>query len=227
LKFAGWGYISAGIMEGRSGDLASIDLGAFRATGLERDPYDYLVVPGFVRPAALPAIEADFPRIDRHGSYPAEALDPGPAFTALLDEIQGPEVAAAFADKFAVDLSGRPTMVTVRGRCHARDGRIHTDSPDKIITALIYLNRGWQSESGRLRVLRSATDLDDFAAEVPPDAGTLLAFRRSDRSFHGHHRFVGPRRSVQLNWVTGADVVARERARHRLSARLKRWLPGA
>jgi hypothetical protein len=26
-------------------------------------------------------------------------------------------------------------MITVRGRCHARDGKIHTDSKDKIVTA--------------------------------------------------------------------------------------------
>ena len=227
MKFAGSGYISAGIMEGRSREPSSVDLAAFRATALEHDPYDYLIVPGFVRPAALAAIESDFPRVDRHGSYPADALDHGPAFAALLDEVQSPPVTAAFADKFGIDLAGSPTMVTVRGQCHAKDGRIHTDSADKIITALIYLNRDWGSATGRLRVLRSATDIDDFAAEVPPDAGTLLAFRRSDRSYHGHHQFVGQRRSIQLNWVTGPDVVEREKARHRFSARLKRWLPGA
>jgi hypothetical protein len=214
-------------MDGYSRDHSAIDLDAFDSVPLEREPYDYVVVPGFVREAALAAIEADFPPIARHGSYPVGELTYGRAFAALLDEIQSPPVRASFERKFGLDLAGRPTMVTVRGQCHAKDGRIHTDSKDKIITALIYLNRGWDDATGRLRVLRSATDLEDFAAEVPPASGTLLAFRRSDRSFHGHHRYVGQRRSIQLNWVTGENVVGRERSRHRLSAWFKRWLPGA
>jgi len=52
--------------------------------------------------------------------------------------------------------------------------------------------------------------------------GTLLAFRRSDNSFHGHKSFVGERRVIQFNWVTDAGVVARERLRHRVSA----WFKG-
>ena len=226
MKFAPPGLITAGTMDGHSRSLSAVNLDAFDAVALERDPYDYLIVPGFVRDAALAAVEADFPAIARHGSYPVSELKYGQAFAALLDEIQSPPVRHAFEKKFGLDLSRRPTMVTVRGQCHAKDGRIHTDSKDKIITVLIYLNRGWDDATGRLRVLRSATDLGDFTAEVPPTSGTLLAFRRSGRSFHGHHRYVGQRRSIQLNWVTGDDVVQRERSRHRLSAWLKRSLPG-
>src|SRR5256885_10986191 len=54
-----------------------------------------------------------------------------------------------------------------------------------------------------------------------PVAGTMVAFRRSANSFHGHHAHIGERRSIQLNWVTNAGVVRRELARHRWSARLK------
>ena len=71
-------------------------------------------------------------------------------------------------------------------------------------------------------MLRSATDLEDVVAEVPPLEGTLLAFRRSDNSFHGHKSFVGPRRVIQLNWVTSQGVLWRETLRHRLSALVKR-----
>ncbi len=226
MNFAHPGFITAGTMDGHSRSLSAVNLDAFDAVPLERAPYDYLIVPGFVRAAALTAVEADFPPIARHGSYPVGELKPGKAFLALLDEVQSPPVREAFETKFGLDLTGRPTMITVRGQCHAKDGRIHTDSRDKIITVLIYLNRGWDDATGRLRILRSATDLEDYAAEVPPTSGTLLAFRRSDKSFHGHHRYVGQRRSIQLNWVTGEDVVKRERSRHRLSAWLKRCLPG-
>jgi SM-20-related protein len=83
------------------------------------------------------------------------------------------------------------------------------------------MNPVWDSAAGRLRLLRGPSDLDDYVVEVAPLAGTMLAFRRSERSFHGHRAHVGERRSLQLNWVTDRSVLRRELARHRWSARLK------
>ena len=57
-------------------------------------------------------------------------------------------------------------MITVRGQSDGKDGRIHTDSATKLITVLLYLNPGWEAAAGRLRLLRGADDLDDYAAEV-------------------------------------------------------------
>ena len=205
--------------------MSAIDLDAFRAMPLEREPYDHLVVSGFLRSDAVGAIETDYPGISGAGSYPLSELRFGPAFAELIDELQSPAVEGAFAEKFDIDLTGRPTMITVRGRCRARDGRIHTDTEDKLITVLVYLNTDWQNPDGRLRILRSGDDIEDYASEVPPRAGTLLAFRRGDRSYHGHTSFEGVRRVIQLNWVKDASIVRRERARHRYSARIKKLLP--
>jgi hypothetical protein len=191
---------------------------------LQRQPFDYLVVPGFVKPEARTAVNADYPRIDTPGSFPVSELTYGPAFRSLLDTLTGPEVRRAFEDKFGLDLTGRPTMVTVRGRCGTRDGNIHTDAETKIITALIYMNPAWESSGGRLRLLRSAHDLDDVIVEVPPTEGTLVAFRRSANSYHGHKLFIGARRVIQLNWVTGEGVKQRELMRHRVSAWVKKLL---
>jgi hypothetical protein len=53
----------------------------------------------------------------------------------------------------------------------------------------------------------------------------LISFRRSDNSWHGHKPFVGPRRVIQMNWVTSQKVLRYENGRHRLSAALKKfWL---
>ena len=204
--------------------MSAIDLDAFRATRLEREPYDHLVVSGFLRPDAVRTIGADYPEISKAGSYPLSELKFGPAFAALIKEMQTPEIESAFADKFDIDLAGRPIMVTVRGQCRAKDGRIHTDTEDKLITVLVYFNTDWKNLDGRLRILRSSDDIEDYASEIPPQAGTLLAFRRSDRSYHGHTSFKGVRRVVQLNWVKDSHVVRRERLRHRYSAKLKRFL---
>lgn len=202
-----------------------IDLGLFAQAKLETDPFPYVLVPGFVPAAARQALAADYPKIDRPGSFPTADLRFGAAFAEFLAEIEGPAMRAAFAHKFGIDLSGRPTMVTVRGQAQLKDGSIHTDTASKLITVLIYMNEAWEAKGGRLRLLRSAHSLEDMVAEVPPAAGTLLAFRVTKHSWHGHAPASGPRRVVQLNWVESAAVVRRERLRHGLSARVKRLLP--
>ena len=202
--------------------MSILDLAAFRAKPLCHDPFDYLVLPAFVKSAALDAINADYPKLDIPGSLPLNEVRYGPAFAALIEELRGEAVRKAFESKFGIDLSRRPTMFTVRSRCSERDGRIHTDSASKIITVLIYMNPKWEEASGRLRVLRSATDLEDYVAEVPPEAGTLLCFRRSENSWHGHRPFDGPRRAIQMNWVNSHNVLRYETTRHRISAVIKK-----
>jgi len=202
-----------------------LDLERLRATPLQRDPFDFVVVDNFLRGDDVSALIADFPAVRGHGSYPLAALSCGGAFARLAVELEGEELRGAIEEKFAIDLAGRPTMITVRGRSDGKDGRIHTDSATKLITLLLYLNPEWPDPAGRLRLLRSADDLEDCVAEVPPLAGTMVAFRRSDASFHGHRPHLGERRVLQLNWVSDDAVVRRELGRHRWSARLKALNP--
>jgi hypothetical protein len=198
-----------------------LDLDRLREAPLRRDPFDFAIVEEFVRPAHVAGLVAGFPRIRRHGSFPLDTVVCETEFAGLAAELEGEALRCEIERKFAIDLAGRPTMITVRGRSDGKDGGIHTDSATKLITLLLYMNPVWNEKGGRLRLLRRAGDLDDFAAEVAPLAGTMVAFRRSDSSFHGHRPHRGERRVVQLNWVTGPEVVRREIARHRWSARLK------
>jgi SM-20-related protein len=202
-----------------------LDLDRLRAASLCREPFDFVSVAEFIRPVEVGLVVADFPKIRGPGSFPADALAAGPAFARLLAELTGPALHHVIEQKFGIDLDGRPKLLTVRGRSDGKDGRIHTDSETKIITLLLYLNEYWEASEGRLRLLRSPDDLEDCALEVAPLAGTMLAFRRSDRSFHGHRPQVGERRVLQLNWVTHPDVVRRELGRHRWSSRLKALNP--
>lgn len=199
-----------------------IDLDAFEAAPAARDPFAYVMVPGFVKQSAIPAINADYPLVTHPGSFPLPTLQYGPAFAALIDAIQGPEFTRAVEKKLDVDLTGRPTMVTARGISAARDGQIHTDSRTKLITVLIYMNNEWEAKTGRLRLLRGPGNLEDMIAEVPPEQGTLLVFKNELNAWHGFHPFAGPRRVIQLNWVTDKGVVRREQLRHRVSAFFKR-----
>jgi SM-20-related protein len=205
--------------------LSVLDLDRLRAAPLNRDPFDFIVVDEFLRADALSSVIADFPEIRRHGSFPVESLDYGPGFALLVAALTGSAIREAIEEKFGIDLSGRPTLLTLRGKSDEKDGRIHTDSKTKIITLLLYMNPVWDRAGGRLRLLRGPADLEDYAEEVAPIAGNMVAFRRSERSFHGHRPHVGERRSLQLNWVMDEAVVRRELGRHRWSARLKALNP--
>src|SRR3984885_5695339 len=199
-----------------------LDLDAFNAAPLTREPFPFLMVPRFVKPDAMGPINADYPLVAYPGSFPLPTLKYGPAFAGFIAALQGPEFTRAVERKLDVDLKGRPTMVTARGVSAARDGQIHTDSRTKLITVLIYMNNAWEAKTGRLRLLRGPDNLEDVIAEVPPDEGTLLIFKNEPNAWHGFHAFEGPRRVIQLNWVTDQGVVCREQTRHKVSAFFKR-----
>ncbi len=202
--------------------MGHLDFGKLRGTEVCAQPYPHVIVPGFLPPETVARINATYPKIERGGSYPLDSLDHGMTIRAVIDELDGPEFEQAIAEKFDVDIAGRPKMYSLRGYTRAKDGQIHTDSRDKIITVLLYLNENWQQSGGRLRILRNGHDVDDYAAEVPPDNGTLLVFERSDSSWHGHHPFDGPRRSLQMNWMTSEGSKGFHAIRHKVSAALKR-----
>lgn len=202
--------------------MSMLNLELFRNQPLATEPYEYLVLPDFVRHESLNEIDADFPNIEQGGSFPLSTLCFGSAFRALTDELLSAEVKTAFADKFEMDLNDRPTTLTVRGRCRAKDGKIHTDSRSKLITVLIYLNEAWESNGGQLRLLRTK-NIDDVIAEVPPQAGTLICFRNRENAWHGHTSYEGPRRALQLNWVSDEAAVLKSERRHGRSAFWKRW----
>jgi len=198
-----------------------LDYECFADTLLVPTPYDHLVIPGFVAHDAAVAAAASFPAPDLPGVLPAPSRPRDDACGRLLTELRAPRLTRLFADKYRLPLSPDTLMITLRARTRPQDGRIHTDSETKVITALIYLNDEWSSEGGRLRVLRGPDDIEDMAAEVPPLAGTLITFRRTDNSWHGHKPFDGPRKAIMLNWMVDAATARRETLRHTVSAGLK------
>jgi len=204
-------------------ELPVLQLPALEAAALCRDPFDFVQVPHFVASERLGAVCRDFPKLSGTGSYPLNGQAYGPAFGQLIAELTGPEIERAIGEKFDLDLSLYPTLITLRGRVGPRDGYIHTDSETKILTLLLYLNEDWLDPAGRLRLLRGPDDLENFAAEIEPSGGNLLVFRRSAASFHGHYPVSGPRRALQMNWVVDAATRDKELRRHGRSAWLKRF----
>ena len=209
------------------GKSAVLDLTRIKEAAVTAEPFSYFAVEQVLAPEDLAAIRADFPQIGRPGIFPLSELDYGPRFAALIEAIRSPELAQILSQKFGIGLTELPQMITVRGQAQKRDGRIHTDSRDKIVTCLLYLNPEWDSSTGRLRLLRNGHDLEDYLTEIPPHGGTLVAFKVSDRSWHGHHPYVGERRYVMFNWVRSEAALSRHISRHKLSAKIKRLNPFA
>lgn len=198
-----------------------LNLAALAATPLAHVPFDHLVVPGFLSPEIARKARLAFPEIQAGGLIPAGpggGGDLGRIVVALRSSV----ASRAFGDKFGVALDPSTLMITLRGHCRATDGGIHADSKSKLITCLLYLNDGWTAEGGRLRLLRGPTDMEDMAAEIPPLDGMLVAFRRTDRSFHGHKPFEGVRRAIMFNWMVDAAAARREELRHGFSQGFKR-----
>ncbi len=170
---------------------------AFENTPLANAPFVHLLVPNFIARADVARIAADFPVLPGPGAFPPETFLVKGHFAALMDELTGDRFRAAVERKFEMDLSAFPLVYTVRGEVRLQDGGVHTDSKSKLVTVLVYLNEDWTAEGGRLRLLRSSDGLADPVVEVAPVGGTLLVFRRTENSWHGHLPHAGKRRAVQ------------------------------
>lgn len=184
-------------------------------------PYPFFVVGQSVTDAHIDEVLQDFPAIAMGGSIALGDVKPGPRFRELIDELNQPAFREIISEKLDIDLRDRPMVITLRGISRAKDGRIHTDSKSKMATILIYFNQPWEAETGRLRILNSE-DMDDFAAEVPPNPGTMIAFRVTEDCWHGYPAYEGVRQSIQINFVEDDKAAGKHGRRHGWTAKLKR-----
>jgi len=198
-----------------------LDADALRRATLVSEPFPYLIIDNIIRPEALSEVVGSFPAIKKRGSFPLHAVACAGGFATLMQEIQSDDLRDLIGERLGMDLRDKPPMVTVRGRTSEKDGEIHTDSTSKLVTVLLYLNPGWASPVGRLRLLYNNRDLTPYAAEISPEAGRCLIFKVTPNCWHGHEPFDGERRTIQLNYVSSEKVRDRELNRHRLSAFLK------
>ncbi|MGB5079854.1 MAG: 2OG-Fe(II) oxygenase [Burkholderiales bacterium] len=199
-----------------------LDVDALREAALVAEPYPHLIIDKVIRPESLAGVVQSFPGIPKRGSFPLDAVSCSGPFAKLMEEMQSDELRALIGERLGMDLGGKPAMLTLRGHTGAKDGEIHTDSKDKLVTVLLYLNPDWRDPGGRLRLLYNDRDLSPYAAEIPPEAGRCLIFKVTPNCWHGHEPFVGERRSVQLNYVASDAARQRHLKRHRFSAFLKK-----
>lgn len=199
-----------------------LDLQRIRNAPVRPEPYPYFFVEGAIKAAEAPKTAADFPDIDRPGAINVDETEFGSAFGALLDELRGDEFRRLVGDKLDVDLDGRDIVVNVRGQMRLTDGNIHTDTPSKLVTVLVYFNEPGETDKTSLRILKNGRDLDDFVEEIPPRLGNMVAFKVTPNCWHGHNAVPGRRLSLQLNYLSGVKTRGKHQLAHRLIGRMKR-----
>jgi SM-20-related protein len=198
--------------------LSITDLAAIRAAPLAREPYDFFLGSGFLKSEAIDELRRDFPDITKSGYLTVDEVRLKGRFKTLIDELEGPELIEELSRKFGLDLHPFPRLTTIMKRSQPKYGAIHTDGASKVMTMLVYMNDEWeQDQGGRLRVLYDEKNYDRYKLEVPPTMGTMFAFLRSDRSWHGHLPFAGERRVVQVAWVKSQADIDRKKKHNKVA----------
>lgn len=201
-----------------------LDYTKIRAAEVRTEPYPFFVVEGALDQARAAEAAGAFPAIDRPGAIDVEDTRFGKPFAELLGELRGERFREIVADKLGVPLDGLETVVNVRGQVRSTDGNIHTDTPTKAVTVLVYFNEEDEAPGTGLRILNSSRDLDDYVAEVPTKLGTMVVFKVTPDCWHGHGSFSGKRRSLQLNYLSGLERTRKHERFRRLVSHAKRRL---
>src|SRR5262249_52041885 len=111
-----------------------LNLDALNHHPLTTTPFPHLVLSNFIQSERLLELVAAFPHIHHRGSIPHHSIKLNALFQQFINELEGEALRRVIADKFTMNLDDKPTMLTLRGQTTTRDGHIHTDSKDKLLT---------------------------------------------------------------------------------------------
>ena len=166
-------------------------------------------------------IAADFPNLNKGGSFPSSSVSYGESIKSLLDCLEGDQMRNILENKFGIDLKDKPVVSTFRGYSRIKDGKIHSDSKTKIITVLLYLNEKWDESNGLLRMLKENNNIDNYITEIPASMGSMVAFKVTNDCWHGFIPYEGKRCSIQLNYLY-KEALSQHKIRHKLSSFFKK-----
>jgi SM-20-related protein len=203
----------------------ALDFDRIAAAPVIDEPYPHAVIEHSIRPAIAKALVETLPKVHETGSLRLHQVEHSPALKALIADLESDRYRKLMEQKFGLDLGGLEIFTTYRGMMRKEDGVIHTDTPAKTMTTLVYLNPPGSADDASLRLLRSPHGLDDYFAEVPPHIGSMVLFKVTGNCWHGHKSMVGPRHSLQMNYLSGIEMKGHERTRRRLQ-KWKRKLLG-
>lgn len=185
-------------------------------------PYPYFVAKNTIAPECSDALHNHFPNLPNEGLMPAHRVTKQHRiFDKLLEELASTRLRRILEKKLDLTLPNVPPLITVRSRARLRDGKIHTDTPDKCVSLLLYLNQKWEHTSGALRVLNNHNDINNYVTEIPPLMGHMFVFKVTDNCWHGHQPLQSQRRAIMLNYMRDEAAYQRHFNKHNTSARWK------
>src|SRR5262249_49508420 len=92
-----------------------LNLNLLKQTSVIPKPFPHLTMSSFILPEYFSVLIADFPDISHRGSIPANSVKTSPAFQQFIAELEGDALKQILAEKFALDLQDKPSMLTLRG----------------------------------------------------------------------------------------------------------------
>lgn len=203
-----------------------IDLDAIANAQRHSEPYDWGFVPRVFRDSTIASKLADsfpennlnhftrrgstFQRYDAYGGYlieegHQEIYKPDtqpPLWKQLALELLSPDYTQAVERATGVSLAGSKQEAVYWRSIEGCVMDSHCDSPDTLVSQLLYFNESWDvNDGGCLRLLRSWR-MRDYAYEFPPILNTSLLIERSDRAWHGYKPIRGTkvRKALQIAW---------------------------
>lgn len=191
------------------------------------EPVAFLVARHALPDASRPLLYHDFPRYAEAGFFDHDPARCGPSINALVGEIRSRAFADHIGAKLGIpDLGTKPMLVHLSFLQNRRHGTIHTDSRATLATVLFYFSAEWpHGSNGCLRFLRNGKDIGATRVpEIRPLYGTMVAFRRSNHSYHGYLPFEGERPVIKAAWLTSQAELERKTRRSRTTHLVKRML---
>lgn len=194
---------------------------------LRREPVAFIVAKDVLENSLHDALCRDFPRYREAGFFEHDPDRCGPTINALVDEIRSRAFADKLGEKLGIpQLATKPMLVHLSSLQNRRHGTIHTDSRATVATVLFYFNNAWpHGSAGCLRFLGREDDIEAMIApEVKPLFGTMVAFRRSDISYHGFLPYEGERMVIKAAWIVSREELDRKQRRNRTTHLFKKVL---
>src|SRR5436309_9805480 len=84
---------------------------SLREAPLVAEPFPYLIVDNLIRPEVLAEVVESFPRIDKRGSFPPEAVSCSGRFATLMQEMHSVELRDLIGERLGMDLDRKSTRL--------------------------------------------------------------------------------------------------------------------
>ena len=163
--------------------------------------FPYITLDTFINKEYINNILDNFPKNNLKGSIYISDLILDKHHSNLINEFESNEFKNIISKKLNINLDNAYPYITYRFISSIKDGKIHVDSKDKLITILLYLNPNWDNKNGKLRLLYNKYDIDNYIDEISPIANSCLIFKVTDNCWHGYNTYVGKRQSIQINYI--------------------------